>query len=68
MALAILLDPALRDYILLIAILVAPLEATAQQLTPYQAPVGMGFSGVIRQEPARTWPGPLQTPARCAIA
>ncbi|MCP9815130.1 hypothetical protein KBY76_00420 [Synechococcus sp. GreenBA-s] len=46
------LDPALRDYILLITILVAFLEATAQQLTPYQPPVVMGFSGVLRQEPA----------------
>ena len=45
-------DPALRDYILLITILVAFLEATAQQLRPYQPPVVMGFSGVIRQEPA----------------
>jgi len=46
------LDPALRNYILLITILVAFLEATAQQLRPYQPPVMMGFSGVIRQEPA----------------
>ena len=45
------LDPALRDYILLITILVAFLEATAQQLRPYQPPVAMGFSGVIRNEP-----------------
>ena len=45
------LEPALRDYILLITILVAFLEATAQQLPPYQPPVVMGFSGVIRQEP-----------------
>jgi hypothetical protein len=36
------LDPALRDYILLITILVAFLEATAQQLRPYQPPVVMG--------------------------
>lgn len=42
------LDSALRDYILLITILVAFLEATAQQLTPIQAPVVMGFSGVTR--------------------
>jgi hypothetical protein len=48
------LDPALRDYILLITILVAFLEATAQQLTPFQPPVLMGFSGVIRQELARS--------------
>ena len=46
------LEPALRDYILLITILVAFLEATAQQLRPYQPSVVMGFSGVIRQEPA----------------
>ena len=45
------LEPALRDYILLITILVAFLEATAQQLQPYQPPVVMGFSGVIRQQP-----------------
>ena len=45
------IDPALQDYILLITILVAFLEATAQQLPPYQPPVVMGFSGVIRQEP-----------------
>ena len=46
-----LLEPALRDYILLITILVAFLEATAQQIRPYQPPVVMRFSGVIRQEP-----------------
>jgi hypothetical protein len=46
------LEPALRDYILLITILVAFLEATAQQLRPYQPPVVMGFSGVFRHEPA----------------
>jgi hypothetical protein len=46
------LEPALRDYILLITILVAFLEATAQQLRPYQPPVVMGLSGVNRQEPA----------------
>jgi hypothetical protein len=40
------LDPALRDYILLITILVAFLEATAQQLKPVQLPVVMGFGGV----------------------
>jgi hypothetical protein len=45
------LDSTLRDYILLITILMAFLEATAQQLSPYQPPVVMGFSGVIRQEP-----------------
>jgi hypothetical protein len=42
------LDPALRDYILLITILVAFLEATAQQLTPFQPPVVMGFRGIGR--------------------
>jgi len=46
------LEPALRDYILLITILVAFLEATAQQLPPYLPPVVMGFSGVVRQAPA----------------
>jgi hypothetical protein len=40
------LDPALRDYILLITILVAFLEATTQQLRPYLPPVVMKFSGV----------------------
>jgi hypothetical protein len=40
------LDPALRDYILLITILVAFLEATAHQLRPFQPPVVMSFSGV----------------------
>lgn len=42
------LEPALRDYILLITILVAFLEATAQQLRPMQPPVVMGFSGIIK--------------------
>lgn len=42
------LEPALQDYILLITILVAFLEATAQQLRPMQPPVVMGFSGVSR--------------------
>ena len=42
------LEPALRDYILLITILVAFLEATAQQLTPIQPAVVMRFSGVSR--------------------
>lgn len=36
---------ALRDYILLITILMAFLEATAQQVRPIQPPVAMGFSG-----------------------
>ena len=40
------LDPALRDYILLITILVAFLEATAQQLRPFQPPVVMRFAGI----------------------
>ena len=39
-------DAALRDYILLITILVAFLEATAQQLQPVQPPVVMRFSGI----------------------
>ena len=47
------LDPALRDFILLITILMALLEATAQQLTPYQPPILMAFPGLLRQEP--TW-------------
>jgi hypothetical protein len=42
------LEPALRDYILLITILVAFLEATAQQLRPMEPSVVMGFSGVNR--------------------
>ena len=42
------LEPELRNYILLITILVAFLEATAQQLRPMQPPVVMGFSGVSR--------------------
>jgi len=40
------LDPALRDYILLITILVAFLEASAHQLQPFQPPVVMSFAGV----------------------
>ncbi len=40
------LDPALRDYILLITILVAFLEAAAQQLFPQPPAVVMGFSGI----------------------
>jgi hypothetical protein len=39
------LDPALRDYILLTTILVAFLEATAQQLRPCKPAVVMGFAG-----------------------
>jgi hypothetical protein len=41
-------DHFLRDYILLITILVAFLEAAAQQLRPVQPPVLMGFSGITR--------------------
>ena len=40
------LDQALRDSILLITILVAFLEATAQQLKPIQPPVVMGLGGI----------------------
>jgi hypothetical protein len=40
------LDPALRDYILLITILVAFLEATAQQLQPMRPRVVMGLTGM----------------------
>lgn len=39
-------DPALRDYILLITILVAFLEAAAQQLSPQPPAVVMGFGGI----------------------
>ena len=42
------LDPCLRDYILLITILVAFLEATAQQLSPLEPPVLMSFGGIIK--------------------
>jgi hypothetical protein len=42
------LEPALRDYILLITILVAFLEATAQQLAPIHPPVVMGLTGLRR--------------------
>jgi hypothetical protein len=42
------LEPALRDYILLITILVAFLEASAQQLSPIQSPVVMGLTGITR--------------------
>jgi hypothetical protein len=44
------LDAALRDYILLITILVAFLEAAAQQLQPYRPPLVMGFAGVVAQD------------------
>ena len=40
------LDQDLRDYILLVTILVAFLEATAQQLKPIQSPVVMGLGGI----------------------
>ena len=40
------LDPTLRDYILLITILVAFLEAAAQQLFPQPPAVVMGLSGI----------------------
>ena len=40
------LDQALRDYILLVTILVAFREATAQQLKPIQSPVVMGLGGI----------------------
>lgn len=49
------LEPAMRDYILLITILVAFLEATAQQLRPYEPPVVMGIRGILmvsRTDPA----------------
>jgi hypothetical protein len=42
------LDAALRDYILLITILVAFLEATAKQLKPIKLPVVMRFSGITK--------------------
>ena len=47
------LDPALRDYILLITILVAFLEAAAHQLRPQSPAVVMGFGGIQspRSEP-----------------
>ena len=41
-------DPALRDYILLITILVAFLEAAAQKLAPQPPAVVMGFSGLTQ--------------------
>ena len=39
------LEPTLRDSILMITILVAFLEATAQQLRPYNPPAVMTFRG-----------------------
>jgi predicted component of type VI protein secretion system len=50
------LDPALKDYILLITILVAFLEAAAQQLSPQPPAVVMGFTGIHVP--------PLQSPGR----
>jgi len=44
------LDATLRDYILLITILVAFLEATAQLLRPFQAPVVMALDGLKSQD------------------
>jgi hypothetical protein len=41
-------DSELRDYILLITILVAFLEATAQQLNPLKPPVLMSFGGIVK--------------------
>ena len=41
-------DYFLRDYILMITILVAFLEAAAQQLRPMRPPVVMGFSGITK--------------------
>ena len=41
-------DRFLSDYILLITILVAFLEATAQQIWPLQPPVVMGFAGITK--------------------
>ena len=41
-------DPALRDYIVLITILVAFLEAAAQKLAPHPPAVVMGFSGLTQ--------------------
>jgi len=45
------LEPALRDYILLVTILVAFLEATAQQLKPIKPPVVMRFGGITALNP-----------------
>ena len=43
------LDPALQHYILLITILVAFLEAIAQQLTPFQPPIVMRLQALRQQ-------------------
>jgi hypothetical protein len=47
------LDTALQNYILLITILVAFLEATAKQLKPIQPPVVMSFSGITKAKGAQ---------------
>jgi hypothetical protein len=47
------LDPDLRNYILLITILVAFLEAGAQQLRPLKPPVVMGFAGIHKNGPVQ---------------
>ncbi len=47
------LDNALRDYILLITILVDFLEATAQQLRPLKPPIVMGFAGIHKNGQAQ---------------
>jgi hypothetical protein len=49
------LDPALRDYILLITILVAFLEATAQQLRPMHPPAVMSLKGISRYTGIRSY-------------
>jgi hypothetical protein len=43
----------LRNYILLITILVAFLEAGAQQLRPLKPPVVMGFAGIHKNGPVQ---------------
>ena len=50
-------DPELRDYILLITILVAFLEAAAQQLSPRPPAVVMGFAGIV-SPPSTPMPSP----------
>jgi len=47
------LDPALSDYILLITILVAFLEAAAQQLRPLRPPLVMGLRGIHPTNPGQ---------------
>ena len=46
------IDLSLRDYILLITILVAFMEATAHQVHPIQTPVVMSMTGVVNSGPA----------------